>query len=299
MDLLAVAHPSTPIRYTECVGQIISDLLAAARQRLAAATFSPSPREANLLLAHTLGWTEAQILSRRGQQLSDPEQRSFEFLLSRRLSGEPMAYIMGEREFFGRPFYVDDRVLIPRPETEHLVEAVLGLPLSRWPLIVDLGTGSGCLACTLALELPAAKVVAVDISPAAIAVATRNRERHQLTHQVQLLASNLAGALDLGDVDLIVSNPPYVGHGEIDMLSPEIRDFEPAVALYAGDEGNLIHQRLLGELHDLSSGSWLVLEIGAGQEEMIRALCQSSPFQCHEVLPDYAGHARVAILQRG
>lgn len=239
-----------------------------------------------------------QVLSRREQQLSEPEQRSFEFLLSRRLAGEPMAYIVGEREFFGRPFFVDDRVLIPRPETEHLVEAVLGLPLSRWPLIVDLGTGSGCLACTLALELPAAKVVAIDISPAAVAVATRNRERHQLTYQVQLLVSDLAEALDLAGVDLIVSNPPYVGYSDSDILSPEIRDFEPAEALFAGDDGHLIHQRLLEELHGLPNGSWLVLEIGAGQEETIRALSQRSPFQCQEILPDYAGHARVAILRR-
>jgi release factor glutamine methyltransferase len=280
------------------VGRIISDLLAVARQRLTAAPFTPSPREANLLLAHTLGWTEAQVLSRREQQLSEPEQLSFEFLLSRRLSGEPMAYIVGEREFFGRPFFVDDRVLIPRPETEHLVEAVLDLPLSRWPLIVDLGTGSGCLACTFALELPAAKLVAADISPAAIAVADRNRERHQLSHQVQLVVSDLAQALDISGVDLIVSNPPYVGHGESGLLSPEIRDFEPARALYAGDEGDLILQRLLAELDELPSSSWLVLEIGAGQGERIRSLCDDSPFRCHEILPDYAGHPRVAILRR-
>lgn len=280
------------------MSRIISDLLAVARQRLVAAPFSPSPREANLLLAYTLGWTEAQLLARREQQLSEPEQKSFETLLSRRLSGEPIAYIVGEREFFGRSFLVDDRVLIPRPETEHLVAAALSLPLSRWPLIIDLGTGSGCLACTLALELRTARILAVDISVAALAVASRNRSRHEVDGRVQLLAGDLAAALDLSAVDLVVSNPPYIAVDEMDSLSPEIRNFEPPVALYAGDRGELIHRRLLGELRDLPKGAWLVLELGAGQEQTICSLCQGSPFQVQEVVPDYAGHSRVAVLRR-
>jgi release factor glutamine methyltransferase len=250
------------------------------------------------LVGHVLGWTEVQVITRQMETLDKTHASHFELVINRRLTGEPVAYILGVKEFYGRPFQVDSRVLIPRPETEHLVEVALELPLPRWPSVLDLGTGSGCLACTLAMELPASRIVASDISVGGLAVARNNLRLHGLTDRVQLLASDLARALDLARFDLVVSNPPYVGSDEAASLSAEILDFEPDTALFAGAAGDVIHQRLLTELAGLRSESWLVMEIGAGQEDLIRRLTADSDLRLVEVRPDYAGHPRVAVLQR-
>lgn len=238
------------------------------------------------------------MLARVDQRLSEPQLRLFELLLARRLAGEPMAYIRGDQEFFGRRFVVDPRVLIPRPETEHVVEAALELPLPPWPSILDIGTGSGCLGLTLAVELPAARVVATDISVAALAVAQQNVTRQELAGRVRLIAGDLASALDLRRFDLVVSNPPYIGLREAELLSPEIRDFEPETALFAGVDGTALVERLLGALSGLRSGAWLLVEIAAGHQELIQRLSEGSPFRCLEVRPDYSGQPRVALLQR-
>lgn len=277
---------------------IISDILAAARSRLKAVSFEPDTREANLLLADVLGWTEAQVIARHDQALDGDQVARFELALNRRLTGEPVAYIVGSREFFGRRFQVDDRALIPRPETEHLVEAVLELPLPKGSSILDLGTGSGCLACTFALELPASRLVACDISLGALTVARRNLELHGLSARVQLLTGDLAQCLDLNRFDLVVSNPPYVGVDEADSLSSEIIDFEPHTALFAGGGGLAVHRRLLHELAELRPGSWLVLEIGARQAGALRTLIADSCFELREFRTDYAGHIRIMVLRR-
>ena len=251
-----------------------------------------------MLLAHTLGWTEAQVLSRHDQTLDGGDRARFDLALSRRLTGEPIAYILGFKEFYGRQFNVDARVLIPRPETEHLVEAALELPLPPSPTVLDLGTGSGCLACTIALEQPTSRVVATDISPGALAVAQGNLVRHQLGDRIQLVGADLARGLTLETVDLVLSNPPYIGYDEAPDLSPEILDFEPELALFAAGSGIAVHRRLLFELSALRSGSWLVIEIGAAQEQRIRNSSLDSPFGLIELRRDYAGLPRVALLQR-
>ena len=276
---------------------IIGEVLAEARRRLSAAPFRPDTREATLLLGHVLGWEEAQVIARQDRSLDPARARQFESVVNRRLTGEPVAYIVGVKEFFGRQFRVDRRVLIPRPETEHLVEVALELPLPRQPSILDLGTGSGCLAATLALELPASRVVATDISVGALAMARQNLGLHGLTHRLQLLAGDLARSLDLAGFDLVVSNPPYIGRAETPSLSPEILDFEPDTALFAGAEGTAVFQRLFEELSDLRPETWLVTEIGAGQQDLIRRLIAGSPFRLVEIRPDYAGHPRIALLR--
>lgn len=277
---------------------IISELLADARRRLANAVFEPSTREANLLLAHLLDWTEAQLLARADQPLSESDVERFDDMLRRRLDGEPVAYILGRKEFYGRSFLVDGRVLIPRPETEHLVEAVLELDLPDRAHLLDLGTGSGCLACTLALELPTSHVFATDISPGALAVARHNLMRHRLSGRLHLMAGDLASALNLARFDVVASNPPYIGRSEADGLSSEITDFEPPRALFAEEDGMAVHRRLLSELEGLRPGSWLVLEIGAEQQEPLRSLASGSAFNLHEIRHDYAGRPRTALLQR-
>ena len=277
---------------------IISEALVEARRRLAAAPFRPATREASLLLGQVLGWTEAQVIARQDQPLNEKQARQFDSVVNRRLTGEPIAYIVGFKEFYGRQFQVDRRVLIPRPETEHLIEMALALPLPRSPSVLDIGTGSGCLACTLGLEMPASRIVATDISAGALAVARNNLRLHGLGNRLLLSACDLAQALDLSGFDLVVSNPPYIGRSETPSLSAEILDFEPETALFAGAEGDAIYRRLFKELAVLRPETWWLLEIGAGQQDLIRRLADGSPFRLMEIRHDYASLPRIALLQR-
>ncbi len=276
----------------------ILSLVEDARRRLAAAPFRPPGREAALLLGRVLGLTEAEVLARDDRPVEQADVERFEALLARRLRGEPVAYLLGEREFYGRPFAVDPRALIPRPETEHLIEEALQLELPEAPRILDGGTGSGAIAVTRALELPAARVAAVDLSPAALAVAATNVRRHHVGDRVRLAATDLARGLALERFDLVVSNPPYVDPADRATLSPEITRFEPAVALFAPGTGESILVRLLSELDRLPSGTPLVLEIGQDQAERLETLAAGSPFELHRIRPDLAGIPRVATLTR-
>lgn len=298
----------------------LDQLVAFARVRLKAASFKPSPREALLLAGRVLGLSEAQVLARGGEQVPDDAAAELEALLSRRLAGEPVAYLLGEREFYGRVFAVDDRVLIPRPETEHLVEAALALPLPPEPCILDLGTGSGILAVTLAAELPRARVVATDLSPAALAVAAGNARRHGVSERLRYIAADWTPCFRRPSFDLVVSNPPYVPHEDAPRLSPEVRDFEPAAALFAGEAGLAEIRRLLAAATALPEGAFFAFEIGDGQLPAVEDLLASrdtesgrlreavarpptqrpvgSPFSLVEARADYAGKARVVVLKR-
>ncbi|HRC84148.1 MAG TPA: peptide chain release factor N(5)-glutamine methyltransferase [Thermoanaerobaculia bacterium] len=275
----------------------VGQLLDRARARLREAPHQPSPREALLLLGHVLGCSEAQVLARSREPLECEPRERFESLLERRLAGEPMAYLKGRREFYGREFGVDSRTLIPRPETEHLVEAALALPLPAAPRILDLGTGSGILAITLAAELPQARVVAVDLSLDALAVARANA-RMLGPGRVALAATDLASALELGAFDLVVSNPPYVALEEAVGLSPEVRDYEPGLALFATEGGLAIHRRLLERAAGLRPGAFLAFEIGDGQLEGVLALAEPQPVELVEARKDYASKPRVVVLKR-
>jgi release factor glutamine methyltransferase len=275
----------------------IADLLADGRRRLAAAPFRPEPREAALLLGRVLGWSEARLLAHPDSAVDGAAARRFADLLERRLRGEPVAYLFGEREFYGRAFLVDPRVLIPRPESEHLIERALALALPACPRILDLGTGSGCLAVTLALELARARVVATDRSPAALAVARTNARR--LAAQVAFAGADLATALNLDRFDLVVANPPYVGRQEEAALSPEVVEHEPASALFAAEGGLAIIRRLLTELGGLPPAAALLIEIGRGQAAPVEDLAAGSAFELLEIHPDLAGIPRVAALRRG
>jgi len=279
--------------------ETLDGLIAEARRGLAGASFGPSTREAFLLLGHVLGLGEAQIIA-RGEQRVDPEAAGrFRALLARRLRGEPVAYLTGEREFYGRSFRVDPRVLIPRPETEHLVAAALAWPLPPGPRILDVGTGSGCLSVTLAAELPEARVTATDLSPGALAVARGNALRHGVSERVALVASDLAMALRLDAFDLLLSNPPYVALGDAPQLSTEVRDFEPHLALFAPRQGLAVIEALLDAAAGLSRGGGLIFEIGDGQADAVAALLERAPHLDLEGLhSDYAGKARVVLAKR-
>lgn len=276
----------------------VDQVLVAARRRLRRASFEPSPREAMLLLAHVSGLDEVQLLTHPDRPLDPEVVNRFDFLLARRLEGEPVAYLTGQREFFGRSFEVDERVLVPRPETEHLVETALELSLPRRARILDIGTGSGCIAITLAAELPAAVVTATDRSLAALAVAARNSRRHEVRRRVRLLATDLATGLELADLDLVVTNPPYVAPQERSTLSPEVRDFEPPEALFAPPGELMLLSRLLDDLAPLPAATPVAIELGFGQAELLPAILERTAFELVRLVPDYAGIPRVALLRR-
>ncbi|MFP3940308.1 MAG: peptide chain release factor N(5)-glutamine methyltransferase [Thermoanaerobaculia bacterium] len=292
----------------------VASLLAEAKERLLAAPFRPPPREAHLLLGRVLGLDEARLLARDHETVPPPAEAAFRELLARRLAGEPVAYLLGEREFYGRPFRVDRRVLVPRPETEHLVEAALdsGLGLPAGARVLDVGTGSGAIAVTLALERPSWRVAATDLSPAALAVARENARRHGLLdpsrapRRLTLLACDLASALRLEAFDLVVSNPPYIDPAEAAALSPEILEFEPPGALFdpasgggaSSVPGTGIACRLVASCRTLPSRAALALEIGEGQLPVLRDLALRYGWRLHRLVDDYAGIPRVVVLTR-
>ena len=249
-------------------------------------------------MAWVLGRDEATILAHPEEELDRAAADRFHALLDRRLAGEPIAYIFGEREFYGRPFAVDRRVLVPRPETEHLVELALELDLPPRPRILDLGTGSGCLAVTLACELAGARLVASDISPAALAVARCNVRRHGVADRVALAAADLARPLRLAGFDLVVSNPPYIGLDEAPSLPGDVRDHEPAAALFAPGRALSVVERLAVELAGLDRGAVVAFEIGAGTGPAVRRLLEKSPLEPLEIRPDLAGIPRVVVTRR-
>ncbi len=277
----------------------IGDLLRDARRRLAAAPFKPSRREAALLLGRVLDRGEAGILAHDDEAIPAAAANRFRALLERRLTGEPVAYLFGEREFYGRRFHVDPRVLVPRPETEHLIEATLALALPPRPRIVDIGTGSGAIAVTLALEIPGARLLATDVSAAALEGARANVRRYDVGRRVTLAAADLASALRLARIDLVVSNPPYIDPLVAPRLSTEVTGFEPHLALFAPNRGRGVIERLLEEATGLPAGAHLVIEIGHDQGEWLAAaVAGDRRWQLIDLVRDYASIPRTAVLRR-
>ena len=204
---------------------------------------SETPRlDAEVLLAHTLGWSRARVLSRLQETISDEMLQQFRTLILRRAAREPVAYLVGRKEFYGLEFVVDRRVLVPRPETETLVDAALEWAKQRpGPLVIaDIGTGSGCIAVALAVHLPQAHIYAIDLSSDALAVARQNVIRHHVDASVTLLTGDLLAPLPQ-PVDLLVSNPPYTVLDEVD---PGVRMHEPHLALDGGSDGLAVYRRL-------------------------------------------------------
>jgi release factor glutamine methyltransferase len=250
----------------------------------------PAPRlTAEVLLAHVLGRERPYLYAHPEDDIGETAWLHFGRALYERLSGKPTQYITGRQEFYGRPFRVTADVLIPRPETEHVVETALGLaPGAR--RILDVGTGSGAIAVTLALETGAA-VWGTDISPAALGVAAANARR--LGAMVHLAACDLLGAIAPASFDLVVSNPPYVSTGDAAGLQREVRDFEPHVALFAGENGFAIYDRLVADApRVLRPGGWLVMELGFKSSEYVAGLLGGAWRDTH-IEPDLAGIPRV------
>jgi len=249
-----------------------------------------NPRDVDLLLSDLLGQSVGYLYA-HGDLMVDSFK--LDALLARRYAGEPLQYIRGHTEFYSREFLVDPRVLIPRPETELLVEAALqrAPPGGR---VIDIGTGSGCIGISIERERSDLHVFAVDRSVAALAVASTNRTR--LASHVRLAASDLLSSIR-DTFDVIVSNPPYVPLGEYEQLTVEVRIHEPIMALTPGPRGTEIIERLLDEAHArLAPGGTILLEVGYGQEEAIRTLVAAKRYHLDAFLPDLAGIPRVVVL---
>jgi release factor glutamine methyltransferase len=269
------------------------EALQAARARLAATSRNPR-RDAEVLIAHVLRCDQAALLTHPERLLSPAESDQLESFLKRRLASEPMQYITGSQEFFGLLFEVTPDVLIPRPETEHLVEAALEHIGGEAVRILDVGTGSGAIAVSLAHARPQSHVTAVDLSPAALEVARRNAQRHGVLDRVTFLQSNLLAAVDGPDFDLVVSNPPYIAEGEV--LETQVSNYEPQSALYAGPTGLEVYERLIPEARKvLKPGGWLLLEIGFGQQPAVEALLRGC--RSVSVVHDLQGIPRVLQAQ--
>ena len=270
------------------------EVLQAARLRLMATSSSPR-RDAELLLAHVLGWDQAALLTHPERLLSTTQTAQFENYLTRRIASEPLQYITGTQEFFGLAFAVTPDVLIPRPETEHLVEAVLAqFSHQANARILDVGTGSGAIAIALAQALPRAHVTAVDLSSAALAVARHNAERHHVETRITFQQSDLLAALPGAQFDAIVSNPPYIAEG--DVLEAQVSRYEPRAALFAGPSGLEIYQRLIPQAGvALIPSGWLMLEIGFGQKPAIQSLLNT--WHAVSFVNDLQGIPRVVLAQ--
>jgi release factor glutamine methyltransferase len=278
-------------------------LLSAARRLSVNPQLSDSARrDAESLMLHTLGIPRSTLLSDPARELGEEQLRSYEAFLERRLRHEPLQYITGSQEFYGLPFRVTPAVLIPRPETEHLVEAVLErLPHDQPLEVLDIGTGSGAIAIALATHLPHAVLTALDLSTAALEVAQSNAAALHVLHRIHFAASDLLEVLAPGQkrgyFDAIVSNPPYVPATDAADLHPQVRDYEPASALFAGADGLDIYRKLIPQAYDaLKPEGLLALEIGHDQREAIATLLRN----WHEVqfVNDLQSIPRVALARR-
>lgn len=251
------------------------------------------PRDVDQLLSDCIGRPQSWLLAHGEESVDHSLAHGFTEQVERRFAGEPLQYIRSRAEFYGREFVVDSRVLIPRPETELLVESVL-LRARRGASILDIGTGSGCIAITLQLERPDLRVIGSDISINALAVAQRNAET--LGAGVAFTCADLLEAFR-GPLDAVVSNPPYIPAGDLPSLQTEVRDHEPRLALTSGTDGLDAIRRLLGSANRLlTRGGLLALEIGFAQSAEVVALTKSSGWPEADVLEDLAGIDRVVIL---
>ena len=255
-------------------------------------------RDAELLLLHTLGLKRTALFTNAERELGAEEQAAYDLAISRRANGEPIQYITGQQDFYGLTLTVSPAVLIPRPETELLVEAVLAqLPADREVSIVDVGTGSGAIAIALANLLPLARVLAVDLSQAALAIAQKNAAAHGVLDCVQFVASDLLESVQEEPFDAVLSNPPYVPEADRELLERQVREFEPGMALFAGPDGLDAYKRLVPQAWTaLKPGGLLAMEIGFGQRDALAVLLHG--WEKIEFLDDLQGIPRVVLARR-
>lgn len=276
---------------------LLKEALTSAIDRLTAAHVGSPRMNAEILLMFILGRDRAHLYAHPEQDLSLQDIARYEDALSQRAQGVPAQYITGHQEFWGMDLVVSPAVLIPRPETEHLIETVL--PLSKTlpnPRIVDVGTGSGAIVLALAKELPGADLHATELSPPALEIARANAARHQLESRIHFHETDLLTGLHADSFDFVVSNPPYVGESEADQVQLEVRKFEPQSAVFAGPTGLEVIRRLVPQAHTvLKPKGWLIVEISGTIVEGVRRLLEG--WDNTKIINDLQAIPRVAAAQ--
>lgn len=282
----------------------LRELIAEGTAILSAARIDDAPKTASLLVRELLDLNLSTLIAFPERPVSDEDASRVRAALARRAAGEPVQYITGRQEFYGLEFTVTSAVLIPRPETEHIIEAVLehvrekGLTALR---ILDVGTGSGCIAVTLAVNLPSAHVTAVDISPDSLEVAENNAARHRVTDRMTFLESDFLSVFngDRATFDVVVSNPPYIPEEQFDGLQREVRDHEPYRALIGGVRGTEAYEVLLNEVPAiLAPGGVFICEIGFGQAARIVEIGEAAGWTCARIIADLQGIERTLVFVR-
>jgi release factor glutamine methyltransferase len=281
---------------------ILKQALAAAIKELDDSAVGSPRMNGEVLLMFTLGCDRTYLYSHPERELNEDEQLRYYAAVSRRASGYPSQYITGHQEFWGLDLIVTPAVLIPRPETEHIVEVVIEIARAAEyhgqpgrPKLVDVGTGSGAIALALAKELQSAEVLAVDVSTSALEIALANAARLQLESRIQFQESNVLNSVVRdGSFDFVVSNPPYVALSEADKVQDVVKKYEPKVAVFAGEHGLDIIRRLIPQAREaLRSGGYLVMEIGYSMSEAVMGIMEG--FEEVHAVPDLAGIPRVVV----
>jgi release factor glutamine methyltransferase len=283
---------------------LLKDALSLAIDQLTAARVGSPRMNAELLLMFTLSCDRAYLYAHPERALSAEEEDRYREAMAQRSRGIPAQYITEHQEFWGMDLIVSPAVLIPRPETEHVIETVLHLTAGARASepesslrIVDVGTGSGCIALALAKELPTAEIHATDISPAALEIARANAARHQLERRICFHETDLLAGFAAGSLDFVISNPPYVGESEQDHVQLEVRKFEPRNAVFAGPTGTEVIDRLIPEAEStLKPGGWLVIEISGTIAESVKRLLAG--WQHVQISNDLQGIPRVTAAQK-
>jgi len=283
----------------------LSEAITEGAARLEHSEVAEARRTAGVLLCHVLGIERTHLLTGSDESISEANYELFFRLVDRRAAGEPLQYITGHQEFYGLDFIVTPDVLIPRPETEFLVERVLKLleeSKQASPLIVDVGTGSGCIAVSVAVNAPQARVIATDVSRSALDIAMKNAAEHGVPDRIEFLAGDLLAPLAGRDlefaIDILASNPPYVNARSVDQLQPEVRDWEPHAALLGGPEGLDFYGRLFGDAAGyLKPDGFMVIEIGYDQFAAIEELSAAHSWEILDVTRDLQGFPRTLTLK--
>ena len=278
--------------------QTFNDLYLDARRRLRAAGVESSALEARLLLCHAARCSREELLQRMNMYAGDSLRRQLDEVLGRRIAGEPVAYITGSWEFCGLPMVVDKSVLIPRMDTEVLVETVVEKYKGRMnaPRVLDLGCGSGCISCAIGRFLPSSRLTLLDLSPEALSIARRNLALNHLSRRAVCFAADMLAPppLRLGEFDLIVSNPPYIASAEVETLDASVRDWEPRLALDGGEDGLRFYRSITARwLTVLAGGGWLIMEVGEEQAGSVMELMKAASLQDVHAVVDTAGVERV------
>jgi release factor glutamine methyltransferase len=286
----------------------IKEALEQGSRKLRESDHQNDRRAARILLSAALGVRQELILANYNDEITAVQHAHYIELISRHAHGEPLQHITGHQEFFGLDFFVTRDVLIPRPETEFLVQQILKLAAARGdsansPLIADIGTGSGCIAVALAVHLPVSRIIATDISLQALDVARQNADTHGVANRIEFLLGDLFGPiLNQGlekKIDFVACNPPYVPASQPDLLQREVREFEPAAALYGGSDGLSFYRRLLVEaLGYLKPGGYMVCELGFSQVDSVRAMVDPGRWELLDLVEDLQGIPRTMTLKK-